>query len=78
MTHERKTAMARRAAVLLSAALWLWIAVAVAQGSPAAAPANVDQPNGMPFSIAEAGMSSARSMWLVTRSRSAPRTGAIV
>jgi hypothetical protein len=44
MTQERKNTMVRRAGVLLSAAIWLLIAVAAAQGSPAAAPANIDQP----------------------------------
>jgi hypothetical protein len=44
MTQERKTAMARRARVLLSAAIWLLIAVAAGQASPAAAPVNNDLP----------------------------------
>jgi hypothetical protein len=44
MTQERKIAMARRAGVLLSAAIWLLIAVAAGQASPAAAPVNIDLP----------------------------------
>jgi hypothetical protein len=44
MTQERKSSMARRAGVLLSAAIWLLIVVAAGQASPAAAPVNIDLP----------------------------------
>ena len=44
MTKERKTAMVARSGVVLSAALWLLIAVAAVQASPTAAPVNIDPP----------------------------------
>ena len=44
MTPKRKTATTARAGVLLSAALWLLIAVAGARAAPEAAPVNVDPP----------------------------------
>ena len=44
MTQERKTRLVARGGVLLSAALWLLIAVAAVQASPTAAPVNIDPP----------------------------------
>ena len=44
MTQERKTRLVARSGVLLSAALWLFIAVAAVQASPTVAPVNIDPP----------------------------------
>ena len=44
MKMERKAAMVARSGVVLSAALWLLIAVAAVQASPTVAPVNVDPP----------------------------------
>ena len=44
MKMERKAAMVARSGVVLSAALWLLIAVAAVQASPTVAPVNDDPP----------------------------------
>ena len=44
MKQERTTRLAARGGVLLSAALWLLIAVAAVQASPTVAPVNIDPP----------------------------------
>jgi hypothetical protein len=44
MTQETRTRLVARGGVLLSAALWLLIAVAAVQASPTVAPVNIDPP----------------------------------
>jgi hypothetical protein len=44
MTRERKARVTARTGVVLSAALWVLIGIAAANGSPSVAPVNIDLP----------------------------------